>query len=77
MIGISEKGMLNVEYKLKSNGGHASAPKPRSLIGRLSDACARVEAHPFKMRLSPGAAQMFDTLGRHSGFAFRMIFADL
>lgn len=77
MIGIAEKGMLNAEYKLKSNGGHASAPKPRSLIGKLSCACARVERHPFKMRISSPASQMFDTLGRHSSFAYRMIFANL
>lgn len=77
MIGIAEKGMLNVEYRLKSNGGHASSPKPRSLIGRLSDACTSIEKHPFKMKMSDPAYQMFNTLGRRSTPLYRTIFANL
>ncbi len=77
MIGIAEKGMLNVEYRLKSSGGHASAPKPRSLIGRLSDACTSIEKHPFKMKISDPAYQMFKTLGKRSTALYRTIFANL
>ncbi len=76
MIGIAEKGMIDLEYRIKTNGGHASSPKPRSSIGYLSDACQAVEKHPFKMHLSYPVAKMFDTLGRHSTFLYRMIFAN-
>ena len=77
MIGIAEKGMLDVLYRAKSNGGHASAPKAHTPVGVLSAACARVEKRPFPMRVSPAAAQMFDTLARRSNFFYRMIFANL
>ena len=77
LIGIAEKGMMNVRYRTVSNGGHASAPKPHSPVGVLSEACKRVEDHPFKMHLTKPAAEMFDTLGRHSTFLYRMIFANL
>ena len=77
LIGIAEKGMLNLEYSISGAGGHASAPAPHTPVGKLSMACARVEAHPFKMHLTAPAAKMFDTLGRHSGFLYRMIFANL
>ncbi|MBE6913360.1 MAG: M20/M25/M40 family metallo-hydrolase [Ruminococcaceae bacterium] len=77
IIGIAEKGMMNVEFSVQSNGGHASAPLPQTPIGRLAAACTRVEAHPFRAHLSEPARMMFDTLGRHSGFAYRMIFANL
>ena len=77
MIGIAEKGMLDLEYKIKSNGGHASSPKPRSTVGRLADACHAVETHPFKMKMSDPVSRMFDTLGRQSTFLYRMIFANL
>ena len=69
--------MLNLEYKVKSNGGHASAPKPHTPVGVLSAACCRVENKPFKSHLTKPVASMFDTLGRHSSFVYRMIFSNL
>ncbi len=77
MIGIAEKGMIDVRYRTKSAGGHASAPKPHTPVGVLSRACCRVEANPFPSHLSDPVAKMFDTLGRHSTFVYRMIFANL
>ena len=77
LIGIAEKGMMNVEYLTLSGGGHASAPKPHTPVGILAAACKRVEDHPFPMHLTKPVAEMFDTLGRHSTFLYRMIFANL
>ena len=77
LIGIAEKGMLNVEYKVKSGGGHASAPKPHSPLVALSEACTKIESHPFKAHVTKPVAEMFDTLGRYSNFTYRMIFANL
>ena len=77
MVGIAEKGMLNVELSCKSNGGHSSAPKPHTPVSILSRACTRIEGKPFKMRISGAASSMFNTLARHSSFFFRMIFANL
>ncbi len=77
MVGIAEKGMLNLTFSVKSNGGHASSPAPHTPIGILSRACCKVENNPFKMHITKPAAEMFDTLGRHSSFVFRMIFANM
>ena len=77
MIGIAEKGMINVEYSVASSGGHASAPAPHTPVGQLSAACCKIENHPFKAHFSKPVLEMFDTLGRHSGFVYRMIFANL
>ena len=77
LIGIAEKGMLNLEYSIASSGGHASAPTPHTPVGQLALACTKVEAHPFKAHLTKPVREMFDTLGRHSGFLYRMIFANL
>lgn len=77
MVGIAEKGMLNLTFSVKSNGGHASSPKPHTPIGILSRACCKVENNPFKMHITKPAAEMFDTLGRHSNFVFRIIFANM
>ena len=77
MVGIAEKGLMNLEYAVASAGGHASAPAPHTPVGTLSAACAAVENHPFPMRLTKPVALMFDTLGRRSTFVYRLIFANL
>lgn len=77
VIGIAEKGMMNVEYSVASGGGHASAPAPHTPVGKLAKACVRVEAHPFKSHMTKPVLEMFDTLGRHSTFLFKIIFANL
>lgn len=77
VIGIAEKGMMNVEYRVKSNGGHASAPKPHTPVGVLAMACTEVESNPFKAHVTKPVKEMFDTLGRHSTFLYKMIFANM
>ena len=77
MVGIAEKGMLDLEYRVRTAGGHASAPRPLTAIGHLAEACTTVTSHPPRMRISPPARKMFRILGRHSTFLYRMIFANL
>ncbi len=77
LIGIAEKGMLDLEYRVASSGGHASAPKKHTPVGVLAQACCAIEAHPFQAHITKPVAEMFDTLGRHSSFAYRLIFANL
>ncbi len=77
LIGIAEKGMMNVRYTVRSSGGHASAPLPKTPITTLAKACSSIVKKPFKMHLTKPAAEMFDTLGRHSSFALKLVFANL
>lgn len=77
MIGIAEKGMINAQYSVRSGGGHASAPLPKSPITTLAKACRRIVEHPFKMEISRAAGEMFDTLARRSTFVYKLIFANL
>ncbi len=77
LIGIAEKGMINVLYSASSAGGHASAPPVRTPIGSLAKACQRVLSHPFPMHITKPAAEMFDVLGRRSTFLYKLIFANL
>lgn len=76
LIGIAEKGMINAQFSTRSAGGHASAPKPHTPVGVLASACKKVEDHPFPAHIDGPAHEMFDTLGRHSTFLYRMIFAN-
>lgn len=77
LVGTGEKGSVNMNFTMESNGGHASAPAPHTILGELGKAMVDIEGHPFKRQLTKPVAEMFDTLGRHSTFLYRMIFANL
>ena len=77
LIGIAEKGMVNVEYTVKGGGGHSSSPKAGGPVSRLSSACLKVEKASFKYTVSAPTKQMFDLVGRHSTFLYRVLFANL
>jgi len=77
LVGLAEKGLCNIELSVKSDGGHASAPKAHTPVGILADACCKVENNPFEMHIDGPAALMFDELGRRSTFVYRMIFANM
>lgn len=77
LIGIGEKGPMDVKLTLDTNGGHASTPPSHTPVGVLAKAVANIENHPFPFTLTPPIEQMFDILGRRSSFLFRMIFANM
>ncbi|MCL1831217.1 MAG: M20/M25/M40 family metallo-hydrolase, partial [Oscillospiraceae bacterium] len=77
LIGTAEKGMLDLKLKVKSKGGHASSPPPHTPVGILADAIVKIENKPFKFTLTPPVKTLLDTLGRHSSFFYRLIFANL
>ncbi|MBE7086984.1 MAG: M20/M25/M40 family metallo-hydrolase [Clostridiales bacterium] len=77
LIGIAEKGMIDLKYTVSSSGGHASAPKPNSPVVRLAKACSKLEKKPLKAHVTKPVKEMFNTLGRHSTFVYKMIFSNL
>jgi carboxypeptidase PM20D1 len=77
LVGIGEKGSVNMDFSLDSKGGHASTPPVHTIVGSLSDAVVRIEKHPFKRQLTKPALEMFNILGRNSTFLYRVIFANL
>ena len=77
LIGTAEKGMMNVSFSISGTGGHASAPPVQTPIGMLARAVTAVEENPLDVHLCESVLNMFDTLGRHSTFAYKLIFANL
>lgn len=77
VIGVAEKGQVDIALSIKSKGGHTSAPPVKNPVGTLCREVTEVESHPFPAKLTPAAAQMFDTLGRYSSFGLKLIFANL
>lgn len=77
LIGVGEKVGMNVELTMESQGGHSSMPPAHTILGELSKAVVAVEKHPFPTQFTKPVREMFDTLGRHSGFGMKIIFANL
>ena len=78
MVGIAEKGMVNLKYTVKSTGGHASAPKPKTPITTLAKACTRVHKRPFKARLVKPVKDMLETMGKYNdSFLLKIVCSNL
>lgn len=77
LIGIGEKGGLNVDIQLKSAGGHASTPRIPSPIGKMSHSLKCIEQNQFRYEYTKPVLEMLDILGRYSNFGYRIMFANL
>ena len=79
MVGVFEKGKADVTFTAKSTGGHASAPGKHTPIARLAAFANEVETHsPFKKKLLPEVAAMFQTLSAYaSSFGLRLLLGNL
>lgn len=51
VIGVSEKGYVNLVLTVNAPGGHSSQPPEQTAVGILSRAIVKVEDHPFPARL--------------------------
>ncbi len=79
VVGLAEKGGLNLKITAKAQGGHASTPAndmPVSDLGRAIHDLHKGQL--FKMKKTEATSRMFDQVARYSdSFMIRMIFANL
>ncbi|MVU84064.1 M20/M25/M40 family metallo-hydrolase [Nocardia sp. ET3-3] len=57
-IMVGEKGFATVRLSVSDVGGHSSMPGRETAVGRLARAVARIQDHPFPLRLTPVAVDM-------------------
>jgi carboxypeptidase PM20D1 len=79
VVGVAEKGFMNIRLIARSRGGHASSPPAKSPLTELAEAVSKLNNHPaFVMKMTPPVKKLFDTVAPYSkSFAIRMIFANL
>ena len=78
MIGVFEKGKADVRFTARSDGGHASTPRPHSPIARLADFVHETETRSvFRRKIPKEVASMFETLAPYASFPLRWVFSNL
>jgi carboxypeptidase PM20D1 len=75
LIGLSEKGFLNLSITVAGKSGHASMPGSSTAAGRLSRALAYLESHPFPARLSKTLERFLKAASPHASLGLRFAFA--
>jgi carboxypeptidase PM20D1 len=77
IVGIAEKGYVNLELRVDGAGGHSSAPPKQTNIGVLADAIGELEEHPFPARLQGGSLAMVRHVAPEMPFAYRLVLGNL
>ena len=65
LIGVAEKGYLNLRLRVDAPGGHSSRPPPQSGLGILSRAIVKLEDNPFPSELT----HIKKTFGAYAAYA--------
>ncbi|HSW35800.1 MAG TPA: M20/M25/M40 family metallo-hydrolase, partial [Candidatus Limnocylindrales bacterium] len=77
LVGLSEKGVADIECVVTSRGGHASTPGRYNPLGVMSSIITRVGKKPFRAHLPAETREMFEVLSREMPFVYRILFANL
>jgi carboxypeptidase PM20D1 len=75
VVGLAEKGRLDVELTTSDPGGHASSPTRDGAPAQLARAILAIDAQPFPARLNDVVLGMVDAVGRHAPGPLRGVFA--
>ena len=77
LIGIAEKGYMDVTVEAIGSGGHASMPPRKTVTGNLSRAVASIEDSPSKAKLGFTVRTFLGRVSSYSPFAIRLLFRNL
>lgn len=71
VIGVAEKGLVDVELRTTDAGGHASTPAQRGATARLARAIVRLDNDPFPANMPDASVQMLRTAAGHASTPIR------
>ncbi|HEX4932496.1 MAG TPA: M20 family peptidase [Gemmatimonadaceae bacterium] len=77
IVGIAEKGYVSLRLTAVAEGGHSSMPGPRTAVGALARAIARLEAEPFPASLDGPTRGMIEAMAPHQSFRERLVSSNL
>jgi carboxypeptidase PM20D1 len=65
LIGIAEKGYMDIMLSVQQKGGHASMPPAQSALNQVCAAAVKLENDKFPASFTPASGAMFDALAEH------------
>jgi carboxypeptidase PM20D1 len=77
LVGIAEKGYMDVAVEAEGAGGHASMPPRRTAPGNLARALVSIESSPPRARLGFTVRSFLDALAPFAPFPIRLLFRNL
>ena len=78
MLGITEKGYMDVKITARGKGGHSSTPPRHTPAARLYAFANEIERkRPFKKKLIPEAQAMFQAMAPAFPFGMRMLLGNM
>jgi len=78
VIGITEKGYMDVKITARGKGGHSSTPPRNTPAARLFAFANEIERkRPFKKELRPEVVEMFKSMAPSFGFGMRLILGNI
>ncbi|WP_461169010.1 M20/M25/M40 family metallo-hydrolase [Arthrobacter sp. Z1-15] len=77
VVGVTEKGILDVELSTEDPGGHASTPHRRGATARLARAIVRLDENPLPAALPGPTVEMFGRLAPAARFPAGLVFGNM
>ncbi len=77
MIGVAEKGQVNIQLGITREGGHASMPPRMTAIGDLAEAVGEVRDNQMPGRFADLVQATFDPISVELPFIYRAALANL
>ncbi len=78
VIGITEKGYMDLKITARGKGGHSSTPPRNTPAARLFAFANEIERkRPFRKALLPEAVEMFQAMAPSFGFGLRLILGNI
>ncbi|MBR5872084.1 MAG: M20/M25/M40 family metallo-hydrolase, partial [Oscillospiraceae bacterium] len=78
VIGVTEKGYMDLKISAKGKGGHSSTPPRNTPAARLFAFANEIEKkRPFKKYLIPEVYEMFSSMAPSFGFGMRMLLGNI
>lgn len=77
VIGIAEKGPMDVELTVKGESGHSSQPPVHTAVGALSKDICKIENSQFPMKMNFAVKAMFKAIAPHTPYIGKLVLGNL
>jgi len=76
LIGVSEKGFVNIRITSEAKSGHSSMPPAHSAAGIIAKAVTEVENHPFPAKITPTLSAFLFGITPYVSFPISVVLAN-